>query len=132
MSSKLPGILADIADIAGPDIAFRIAQSRGGTRIAIPPRAVPGHWLTELVGLEIADSICKGLATLDGDGRLQGIQREVIPLGPASYLRNARRKAAAALSAGTSVRETARIVGLHERTIWRMKARDDDDQGDLF
>lgn len=132
MTSSLPGILADIAAIAGPEIALRIAQSHGGTRVTIPPQAVPGHWLTDLVGFETANKICRGLATLDAEGRLKGVQHEVIPLGPTSYLKNARRKAAAALSAGTSVRETARIVGLHERTIWRMKAQEDDEQGSLF
>lgn len=130
--TSLPGILADIADIAGVEVAYEIARSHGGTRVSIPPRAVQGHWLTELVGFETADRICQGLATLDPDGKLRGVQNEVIPRGPASILRAARRRAQEALDEGMSTREAARASGLHERTIWRMKAKEDDGQGSLF
>lgn len=130
--SGLPGILATIADIAGKDVAYEIARSYGGIRVSIPPRAVEGHWLVELVGVETADRICRGLATLSPEGKLQGIRNEVIPKGPTAVLRAARRQAREALEAGQSAREAARASGLHERTIWRMKAKDDDAQGDLF
>jgi hypothetical protein len=82
--------------------------------------------------METADRICQGLATIDGDGRRNGIRGEILPLGPASALRSARKRAHAALEGGASVRQAAREAGLHERTIWRMKAKDDDAQGDLF
>lgn len=130
--TTLPGILADIADIAGIDVAYEVARSHGGTRVSIPPRATEGHWLTELVGFETADKICQGLATLDPDGKLRGVQNEIIPRGPAAILTAARRRARQALQDGHSAREAARIAGLHERTIWRMKADEDDAQGDLF
>ncbi|MDH0908836.1 hypothetical protein N5C66_05910 [Rhizobium pusense] len=129
--SSLPGLLGLIADIAGPTVALQIAQSHGGTRVSIPPRAEDDHWLTELVGKDVADRICRGLATLDAEGRLKGINSEIIPLGPTSLLQSARRKARQALDEGRSVREAARIAGLHERTIWRMTSKDDD-QGTLF
>ncbi|MEO1986619.1 MAG: hypothetical protein ABGX47_08205 [Martelella sp.] len=132
MSDELPGLLADIARIAGSRTAFDIASSHGGTRVSIPPRAEEGHWLTELVGMETADKICRGLATLDTEGRLRGIRNEVIPRGPAAMLRKARETARRALDDGKSAREAARISGLHERTIWRMKAEEDDGQESLF
>lgn len=131
MTSSLPGLLGEIADIVGPEIALTIAQSHGGTHVSIPPRAEAGHWLTELVGMEVSDQICRGLAILE-DGRLKGVRREVLPLGPASILKQARRRASHALNEGASAREAARHSGLHERTIWRMKAKTDDDQGSLF
>ncbi|WP_311272364.1 MULTISPECIES: helix-turn-helix domain-containing protein [unclassified Rhizobium] len=130
--TSLPGLLGDIAEIAGATVALQIAQSHGGTRVSIPPRAEDNHWLTELVGFETANLICKGLATLDPDGRLKGIHSEIMPLGPASLLKNARRKALQALDDGKSVREAARLAGLHERTVWRMKSESDDEQGRLF
>lgn len=129
--SGLPGLLGDIADIVGPTIALDIARSRGGTRVSIPPVAQAGHWLTELVGFETADRICRGLATLDADGRVHGVDQEIIPLGPASLLKRARQQARQALDSGKSTRDAAIEAGLHERTIWRMKAKDKD-QGELF
>lgn len=130
--NELPGILADIADIAGVQVAYEIARSHGGVRVSIPPRAQDGHWLTELVGFDVADEICRGLSTLDPEGKLRGVQNEVIPRGPAALLKAARRQASKALAEGKSAREAARISGLHERTIWRMKADEDDGQGTLF
>lgn len=131
--SDLPGLLGDIARIAGVQAAYAVAQARGGTRISIPPRAVEGHWLTDLLGMETADCVCRGLATLDNEGRLRGIRDEIIPRGPASLLSNARRVARQALADGKPAREAARLAGLHERTVWRIKAeKEDDSQGSLF
>ena len=130
--TRLPGILADIAEIAGNDAAYKIASAVGGTRVSIPPRAIEGHWLTKLLGYDQADEICRGLATLDPDGKLRGVRDEIIPRGPAAILSAARRRAFEALENGKSARDAARISGLHERTIWRMKAKEDDDQGSLF
>ena len=129
--SSLPGLLGTIADIVGPEIALEIARSHGGTRISIPPRAEADHWLTKVVGIETADKICRGLATMDAEGKMRGVSEEIMPLGPASVLKRARLQAREALDSGTSAREAARQSGLHERTIWRMKA-DDKDQGSLF
>lgn len=129
--SSLPGLLGDIADIVGPETALEIARAVGGTRISIPPRAKDGHWLTELVGFETADRICRGLATIDGDDRLRGVSDEILPLGGGRLLARAKRQAQAALDAGASVTQAARASGLHDRTIWRMKAQDTS-QLDLF
>lgn len=131
MTSSLPGLLGEIADIAGVDVAMEIARCYGGTRVSIPPQPEPDHWLVRLVGQEVADNICRGLAIIDADGRPGAIRREVLPIGPVSVLKLARRRAAEALEGGASGREAARHAGLHERTIWRMKAKDKD-QGELF
>lgn len=131
MTSSLPGLLGEIADIAGTDVAMEIARRYGGTRVSIPPHPGPDHWLVQLVGRDTADKICRGLAIIDADGRPGAIRREVLPIGPNSVLKLARRRAAEALESGASGREAARQAGLHERTIWRMKAKDKD-QGDLF
>lgn len=129
--SSLPGLLGDIAEIVGPETALEIARAVGGTRISIPPRAKEGHWLTDLVGFDKADAICKGLATLDPEGKMRGVSDELISLGPAALIKRAKAKAASALEAGKSVTTAARESGLHERTIYRMKA-EDDRQGKLF
>lgn len=130
--SSLPGLLGAIADLVGVEIAFEIARAHGGVRVSIPPRAEADHWLTQVVGFETADRICRGLATMDAEGNLKGVSGEIIPRGPASVLRSARRRARQALDAGMSARQAALASGLHERTIWRMKAEGDDEQGSLF
>lgn len=130
--SSLPGLLGDIADVVGPEVALEIARAVGGTRISIPPRAEPEHWLTELVGIAAADKICRGLATLDPDNkRMRGVSDEILPLGSAKVLARAKRRAQDLLDDGKSVTQAARASGLHERTIWRMKAQDSS-QLDLF
>jgi len=136
VQSSLPGLLGQIADIAGPEAALLIADARGGTRVDIPAEAKQVHWLTECVGFEVADQICKGLAIVDADDRKKGVTHEVLPLGASSVLKKAKRRLRQALENGHSAREAARIAGLHERTAWREKARlngpNDDDQQSLF
>lgn len=130
--SSLPGLLGDIADIVGPEIALEIARAVGGTRISIPPRAEQDHWLTALIGFAEADKICRGLATLDAENnRLRGVCDEILPLGSAKVLARARRQAQDALDKGASATQAARASGLHERTIWRMKS-EDPSQLDMF
>ncbi|MCB1470895.1 MAG: hypothetical protein KDK08_27890 [Rhizobiaceae bacterium] len=135
-SSSLPGILGEIADAVGVDAALQVAREYGGVRKDIPAEARMDHWLTDCLGYELADKVCRHLAIQDADGRRKGvIYHEVIPLGPASMMKRARRQLAEAILSGKSVRAASREAGLHERTGWRINSRlkeRDDDQGDLF
>lgn len=133
--SALPGILGEIADAVGPEAALTIASEYGGVRVDIPAKAREDHWLAECLGMEMAERICKHFAIQDADGRRKGVRHEVVPLGPASMMKRAKRQLADALRAGKSVRTASREAGLHERTGWRInrKLKDrDDDQGSLF
>jgi len=56
--APLPGILGDIEAAAGREAAIKLARARGGSRVHIPGKALDGHWLTELVGMEAAIKIC--------------------------------------------------------------------------
>ena len=53
----LPGILGEIADVAGIPAALAIADEVGGTRINIPARAGDDHWLVKTVGREAAETV---------------------------------------------------------------------------
>ncbi|WP_279480287.1 hypothetical protein [Aureimonas sp. SK2] len=132
----LPGILAEIAEVAGEAAALAVADAKGGRQVWIPKTATPGHWLVDAVGLEAAEAICRHFLQSNADGKEVGRLRILIPQGPAGSIRRARRKMIDAIEAGASARDAARVAGLHERTAWRMKARlrdrHDDDQGELF
>jgi len=135
VSEDLPGLLGDIARIAGLTAALAIAERVGGTRVSIPVRATDDHWLVEAVGREAATKICDHFRILAPDGRESGAVHVVIPRGPAGCLAKARRRLARELDAGVSAREAARRAGLSERAAFRMRARHrvgDDSQGELF
>jgi hypothetical protein len=135
MSDDLPGLLGEIAEVAGLAAALAIAERVGGTRVTIPSRAADDHWLVKLIGRDAADKICDHMRILSPEGREAGARHVVIPRGPTGYLAKARIRLAKELEAGTSAREAARKTGLSERTAFRMRARlrdEDDRQGELF
>lgn len=53
----LPPLLAEIAEVAGLDAALAMADARGGSRITIPARPRPDHWLVQAVGVDAAKLI---------------------------------------------------------------------------
>ncbi|MCO5083378.1 MAG: hypothetical protein M9955_17190 [Rhizobiaceae bacterium] len=130
--SSLPGFLGEVAEIAGVDAAYAILDTCGGTRVDIPAKARPDHWLSRLVGFETADLICKHFAVQ----QVKGVRHEMIPLAHRSHARQARKHIAQAIARGVDVRSAARQAGVHERTAWRVKQRmkgdPDGDQGELF
>ncbi|SOC26925.1 hypothetical protein [Stappia indica] len=135
-NSDLPGLLADIADVAGLDAAMTLAEAVGGTRVTIPARVPHDHWLVRTVGRKAAEAICNHFRTLSAEGREAGARHIVIPKGPAGCLDKARRRLAKELHNGASAREAARRAGLSERAAFRMRARMREDengpQGRLF
>jgi len=132
MTAALPGVLAEIAAVAGEAAAFAISARVGGTRVYIPAKADEDHWLTEAVGPQAAAKIC---ATLGGD-------RHVIPLAAGGAYPSMRREIARHVhkldQAGKSSAEIARAVGLTQRAVHRHRAahrggaKKNDRQGSLF
>lgn len=128
----LPGILLDIAEIAGVDAALAVARARGGTRAyfcLVPP---DDHWLVELVGREKAEAICRALG-----GKSTGAEYEIpmnVHLSRPALWRELRRR----LQAGQSKPEIARALGIHYKTVQahkngrRLTADDTCRQDDLF
>ncbi len=125
---QLTGILAVIAEIAGPTAALQLAHAKGGAKIYWPqPANLDGHWLVEVVGLEAARALCKRL----GGGR------DEIPLGLFGGRGRAWRIMREALAEGATVTEAARRAGVSSRTARRHKnghagPRTDGRQGSLF
>lgn len=132
MRDALPGILAEIAEIAGLDAALKVAEAKGGTVARVPSRVRAENWLVKAVGMEKAQAIAAHFTSGRGIDLL-------IPLGPTgSYKRDMARRAEAyhrALASGANTQQTARLVGVTRRSVERFKGRlktSDDNQGDLF
>ena len=109
-----PGILADIADAAGPLAAHRVAEARGGRMTYFPmsDRLTDDHGLVTACGWDAARAIAR---------RVGGCKTEV-PLGPLSGNRaTVRRAIRAALAEGVSGQEIARRVGVTGRTVRNVK-----------
>lgn len=125
--SNLPGTLAEIAEAAGVDAAWAIAGAHGGTTVYIPREAVEGHWLTELVGMEAAQKICKHFRVANTGARI---------LIPIARQGEQRRRLIKALQSGMSAPQAALHAGMHERSAFRARKRlkrdDDDNQGKLL
>lgn len=114
----LPGILADIAEAAGLPAALAVAEAKGGVRAHFPAQARAGHWLTRLVGQVAADKICAHFLT----GGKAGFYT-LVPLGPKNFHQKARRSAEDLTRSGVPREEVAARLGVHMRTVQRVRAR---------
>lgn len=119
----LPGILQEIAEIAGIEVAMALADEVGGTRVDIPARAKPGDWLSKIVGHAAATKIAEHYRIVNADGRESGAYRVVIPLGPKSIMAKAKERLVRELEQGASPRVAARRAGMSERSAWRHLAK---------
>ncbi|MBW7968156.1 LuxR C-terminal-related transcriptional regulator [Bradyrhizobium sp. BR 10289] len=136
MTEKLPGVLAEIAEVAGETAALMISARRGGQRVYFPSTKFlhKAQWLVECVGHDLAAKIC---AHFEVDGRGQRID---IPLHVGGTYRQFVRSVAERVHKldrdGKSSTEIAQQLGLTQRTVHRHRARHqqrkNDKQGKLF
>lgn len=127
---SLPGILADIAEVAGEDAALAIAAVRGGTNVYIPPTPANDHWLCRLIGRDAAHAVCDKLTCGVGPLRVD------MPLGPSGAAAKLRAKVDRMLREDRSERDIAMATGYTARAIRRRRAQigatRDDGQLTLF
>lgn len=117
-TGALPGVLAEIAAVAGEDVALTIAAHRGGTQIYIPPLPDREHWLSRLVGHKAALAIAERLTCGVGGIRVE------LPLGPKGHAAKMRAKVDRLLREGElSERDIARATGYTIRAVRRRRAR---------
>lgn len=120
-SHRLPGVLAEIADLVGVEAALAVSEAVGGVRAYIPRQPGDGHWLTAAVGAERAAVIAEHFTT----GRT-GVELN-FPVGPGgSYNRERRQRArriAEMVEQGLQPTEIARQAGITRRGAQMAKAR---------
>ncbi|GAA0600217.1 helix-turn-helix domain-containing protein [Paenochrobactrum glaciei] len=122
--TSLPGVLAEIAEIAGVEAAWALVSAQGGIVVYIPAEAKEGHWLTELVGIEAAEKICKHFSVGNTGNRIQ------IPMG--KFIQS-RERLVKALEAGMTASQAALSAGMHERSAYRARKRiKNQKQGSFF
>lgn len=129
---KLPGILAEIAEVAGPEAALKVAQARGGTKAYFSARPREDNWLVAAVGSETAAQI--GAYFASGHG---GIELDV-PLGPVAGRSVVWREIRRRHDAGENKPQIARALRVSERSVQyhinghRPLADEEARQADLF
>ncbi|MDQ2084688.1 hypothetical protein RA307_31290 [Xanthobacteraceae bacterium Astr-EGSB] len=133
---SLPGVLAEIAEVAGEAAALQICAEYGGKDVYIPASCSDNHPLAQCVGREKADLICAHLAVGGSSG-----QRFYIPLVEGGAFKALQRTIARNVHeesvAGKSARDIAGGNGISERTVRRHRAAHrgtskDRRQGSLF
>lgn len=127
---RLPGILAEIAEVAGVEAALAIARVRGGTQIYVPPKPANDHWLCRLIGRDEAMAVCERLTCGVGPLRVD------LPLGPVGQAAKIRARIDAMIVEQRSERDIALATGYTTRSIRRRVAKlgikRDDAQMDLL
>lgn len=122
-----PGILRDIAEVAGVEAALAVVRRRGGEVAGFPSARFlrKDHWLVEAVGFEKAICIAERVSPAE-----KGI-REKIPLGPASDLWKLRARHERTLTqvffSTASINEIVREHGISRNAILRHFRRMRDD-----
>ncbi len=149
MTEKLPGVLAEIAELVGEQAAIAIASRAGGTRAWIPAHAADQHWLVQSIGRAAADKVCAYFAVenrIGMDGSEQAQQRTRrgqkvdIPLYVGGtyrqYIRAVAERVHKMDKEGASSTAIVRKVGVTQRSVHRHRARHrgkkDDKQGRLL
>lgn len=116
----LPPLLAEIADVAGLPAALALAEARGGSRITIPARPGPDHWIVKTLGPDAAEQLCAHFRT--GVGGTKGATLE-LPVGPSGSAASIRARIDAMLREGVSADRIAVSMRVHRTTVFRRKAR---------
>jgi hypothetical protein len=115
--TQLPGILAEIADIAGEDAALAVAAARGGTQVYIPPSPDREHWLSRLCGQPAAKAIADRLTCGVGGMRVD------LPLGPKGAAARLRAKVDRMIRENRSERDIALATGYSSRSVRRRRSQ---------
>ena len=119
---RFPGVLGEIAEVAGEEAAAKIGAAYGGTRIRFPSKITSDdHWLVTCVGRSAADSICDYFRQGSSRGGFRGVYL-LVPRG--NTVKIALHAQIIELStSGLSAPKIARQLKLSERAVYRHLAK---------
>ncbi|ALJ14247.1 hypothetical protein [Sphingopyxis macrogoltabida] len=127
---SLPGVLAEIAEVAGEEAALALASRVGGTMVYFPPVPANDHWICRLIGREAGRAVCDRLTAGVGPRRVE------MPLGPTGAQAKKRAQVDELLRADMSERDIALRTGYTISAIRKRKRKlgivRDDGQLSLF
>lgn len=122
-TDALSGVLAEIAEAAGPAAALQLARDLGGSSIYVARAPKAGSLLVDAVGLEAARAIA----------RIYGGENIQVPLGPMAGGPLRRAEIRRRLNQGVSAQRIARDLGVLRQTVQKIKkVMMDERQPDLF
>lgn len=117
-----PGVLGEIAEVAGKEAALKLSAAYGGTRVSFPFKLSPDQqWLIDCVGQEAAEAICNYFGVIPATGRGCGAYLE-IPRGGFAII-EFHKKIINLSHDGYSAREIALMLGTTERRVYRIRAK---------
>jgi DNA-binding NarL/FixJ family response regulator len=110
----LPGLIVELAEVAGLHAALALATARGGNRVYIPAKAADDHWLVTTVGRIAADKIM-GYYT-------SGVELD-LPRGPTGLRATTWRRLYRMLDEGCSSTQITRALGISRDTVKYHRAK---------
>lgn len=102
-----------LSSLIGRDAAIKLVEQFGGRRIQVPTKMPPRHSITLAIGAEKATLLA----------RAHGGTWLVVPVGPATFQKKKQEKALLLLEDGMIAKDVARMTGLSDRTVQRLKAK---------
>lgn len=116
MTQRLPPILQEIAEVISLDAAIKLAEAKGGQRIAIPTKLRDDHWLIDVLGSDDAIALCGYFAN--------GTRVHMdVPFGPTSDAARREAMIAKLIKEGKSANEIAQACRFTRRTAFAKKAK---------
>jgi hypothetical protein len=110
--AELPELMERVAELTSREVAVKLMTVFGGVDIVIPRRPRSNGPLAKAIGLDATKKLCAGI----GHGRIS------IPIGRSAAAGDLKREIQQLLSSGKSVRAVALELGIHLRTVWRVRA----------
>lgn len=119
---RFPGVLGEIAEVAGEEAALKLGAAYGGTRVRFPGHIKSDdHWLVTCVGRPAADAICDYFRQGNCRGTFHGVYL-LVPRGNDTKI--ALHTQIIKLSeSGLSVSKIGRQLNLGERAVYRHLAK---------